>query len=165
VDKRFLVLGGETPSPVDWITGESADKDLFAVGNGPEKCACNGISIAVCICYETTIPGLVSNNVDLIVNPGSERSVACGNGPATMLENARMRAIESRTPVVRVVLGGYTALINSSGTVLASTIDKPIVGNVQIDSHFSLYSAIGDWLTPLSVVAAIVLYFRGRRLP
>jgi len=162
VDKRYLVLGGETPSPVDWVLGIAHKKDLFQAGAGPVNCDCNGISIVVCTCYEVTIPGLVDNATGLIVNPGSERRIACANGPQSMLDHARLRAIESRRPLVRAVLGGYTAIIDGNGAVVGATVDQPLVGEVPADSRFSFYSATGNWVTPLCAILAAVLYIRAR---
>lgn len=163
VDKRFLVMGSETPSPVDWLTGEPGRNQLFAIGDPPGPCQCDGISLSLCICNEITIPRLSTTDTAVIVNPGSERRIACANGPAMMLNQARLRAIESRRPVVRAVLGGHTAIIDGNGRVVKSTTDSPLVGDVPFDARLSLYSALGDWVTPLCAVAAVVLYRRRRR--
>jgi len=165
VDKRYLVLGGETPSPVDWVTGASAGNVRIAIGKSPAIYECNGITLAICICYEITIPRLARNDAMLVVNPGSERSIACANGPETMLNHARMRAIESRRPVVRSVLGGHTAIIDGNGRVVASTVERPLVGEVPLDSRFSLYATLGDWVTPLCGILAAAFYLRRRRHP
>jgi len=176
VDKRYLVMGGENLSPVELILGPSPDRQqLIDVGSAATaQPRCGPVALAIPICYEIAVPQAVRDLLgpsgrSVIVNPGCERRLAEGAGALAMLNHARLRAIESRRPVVRAVIGGYTAIIDGSGRVIASVlhsdenVDTPLVGSVPLDSRFSLYRATGDWLTLASCVFAAGLLLLTRR--
>jgi apolipoprotein N-acyltransferase len=84
---------------------------------------------------------------------------------------AQFRAIESRRAFVRNAEDGYSGIIDGNGMLIAEPpeIDfrSPVVlGRMPIDSRFSLYALLGDWLPLAACVvmfAVVVSSLRGRQ--
>ncbi|MBI3839339.1 MAG: hypothetical protein HY288_15580 [Planctomycetia bacterium] len=149
LNKRFLVMGGESPSPLEYVLG--ASHQICQVGE--TKMA---EDLIVPICYEITVPTAI-RQAAVIVNPGSELRLGPGRGSEAMLAHARLRAIEARRPVVRAVVSGYSAIINANGDADATI--GPMRGQVQLDKRFSLYAVTGDCLAVVScaIVGAVLV--------
>jgi apolipoprotein N-acyltransferase len=68
----------------------------------------------------------------------------------SLLQIARLRAVEFRHPIVRNVTGGHAGVISSTGQVLhkidIEQASQPIrLENVPVDGGHSLYAVTGSW--------------------
>ena len=108
----------------------------------------------------------VAGGVDFFVLAGSEASDSSGSLSKVLLRMAKLRAIENRRPMVRNAHSGYSGWIDATGHASIGldrnplTIPRPL-GNLPLDNRVSLYSQIGDWLTPLCLVLVLSMcWFR-----
>ena len=101
----------------------------FTAGPGPRSfqlanfnVAGRPVSVGVQICYEIIFSGRVideSHRPSFLFNPSNDAWFGAW-GPPQHLAQARMRAIEEGVPVIRATPNGISALIDPSGTVIAS---------------------------------------------
>lgn len=82
---------------------------------------------------------------------------------------AIFRSIENRVPTARVNNTGISALIDSSGRVLAAADvfrDQILTGTISLDDRVTLFSRFGEWFSWLCVVSTALFLastFRGSR--
>ncbi|MBT5019866.1 MAG: apolipoprotein N-acyltransferase, partial [Planctomicrobium sp.] len=105
------------------------------------------------------------------------------------LITSKFRAIETRTPLVRAVNTGISAIIDGDGVIRTpehfidfdATIEKTeprtsmrdpqtgkfhrqlncaIVGDVPLDSRNSLYVRLGDWFAAFCLIATIAVFIQ-----
>lgn len=183
-DKMHRVLFGEyvplkkampwlhklTPFPEDFgiEAGESAK--VFKLGDW---------KLAPIICFEDTVPHLcraIANGspegIDVFVNVTNDGWFADSAEQDQHLATAVFRAVENRTPMVRAVNTGVSAMIDGNGAIMepdviingdAENNDERIVkmrdpktghrrkgfngtliGNVPLDNRTSVYTQVGD---------------------
>jgi apolipoprotein N-acyltransferase len=77
-----------------------------------------------------------------------------------MLSIAQIRAIELRRAIVRNVDAGCSGIVDSNGVLRTPVPDWVIrdptsVGQIPIDSRWTLFVLWGDWLSIIAVVAVI----------
>ena len=92
------------------------------------------LTMAIAICYEIGYPQLLNHQLPeagLIVNISEDSWFGNTHGAWQQLQAARMRAIESGRPVVRVANDGPTAFIEASGDV-SKQLDR-YVADVLVD--------------------------------
>ena len=96
----------------------------LARGHAPGRFVLDSIRLATPICYESTLPALMRSFVFedgvraadlLIVSSNDGWFGEVDTARARFRDMCRMRAIENRTPVVRVANTGWTGLIDASG--------------------------------------------------
>ncbi len=159
-DKRHLVPFGEYV-PLGEVAARFGIQGLaqsqgtgFSAGTGaPHLTLPDGTSILPLICYEGIFAGQVARDVGaerpdmlvLITNDGWFGPVA---GPAQHLAQARLRAIETGLPMVRVANTGISALIDPAGRVVRAL-------GMDVDGWFDVplpaataappYLRWGDW--------------------
>ncbi|TNF21689.1 MAG: apolipoprotein N-acyltransferase [Rhodobacteraceae bacterium] len=169
-DKFHLVPFGEyMPFPALWqglgIHGLASRVDTgYSAGPGPQVMDLGFARALPLICYEAVFPQYVrqDDRPDLLVQLTNDAWFGANTGPYQHLAQARMRAIESGLPMVRVANTGVSAVIDARGRVTAAL---PLNQAGYLDAALpaalapTLYSRTGDlplWvLLILSALAAI----------
>ena len=192
VDKVFLTPFGETMPVIsnwEWLerqllaigaSGMSFDLDageeivrLEVPGRGAGGSS-RSVRLAVPICFEDTVPGVVRRMVwqddrrlvDLLVNLSNDGWFANDDAGRSMHELcARWNALANRTPMVRVANTGRSSLIGADGrldaarggarTVWSHVFEVPLPGGPA-----PLYARLGDsvgWSTLLGLVLCLTV--------
>lgn len=173
-DKVKLVPFGEyTPFAQTlrrWIPAKVVD---FADGytHGPARATVTvpgAPPLAPQICYEVIFPGFTlrngSDRPGWIVNVTNDAWYTGTPGPHQLFNQARYRAIEEGVALARAAAGGYSAVVDPYGRIVAQLpIDADAVVDADLPKALSptLYSMIGDAI-PL-VMAGFGLFFGLRR--
>lgn len=166
--QELPMLAALTPFPEDF----GIEK-----GDSPKVFEHKGYAFAPIICFEDTVPEIAravkrdAPRVDVLVNLTNDGWFAKSSELDQHLITARFRAIECRTPIVRAVNTGISAVIDGDGLVLEplafidgdradpprSTMRDPqtgrlhkdlnaaLVADIPLDSRSSLYVRHGDW--------------------
>ncbi len=148
------------------------------------------------ICFEDTVPHLVrkmvaageakGKDVDCLVNLTNDGWFHGSSELDQHLITASFRSIETRTPMVRAVNTGISAIIDGDGVVrdpevfirpagngrpeivqssmrdpetgrYLKQVDAALVGNVPLDNRSSLYVRWGDWFPALCAALCLLL--------
>lgn len=135
-DKTHLVPFGEY-LPFEPIFSRLGLKQMVAVGEsfsaGHTRTAIpltDQIKIYPLICYEALFPNAIPQGIDatFAINISNDAWFGTGSGPIQHLHQTQYRAIESRTPIVRVTPTGITTLIDKYGK---TTIGESILQDVR----------------------------------
>jgi apolipoprotein N-acyltransferase len=124
----------------------------------------NGIKIAPLICFEDSVPEVVRRAAEklphLLVNLTNDAWFGNSAGSRQHLENARLRAIEARLPLLRATNDGVTALVSPRGVILSELRDADtgsvrepgfILGEIEIsEAKATFYTRWGNWVVWLS---------------
>jgi apolipoprotein N-acyltransferase len=93
----------------------------FRAGRSPVVFHTDRGNFGVLICYEGIFPGLtrrfVAAGADFMVNVTNDAWFGRTSAPYQHLAMAAVRAIENRVPLVRVANTGFSAMIDSDGTI------------------------------------------------
>jgi apolipoprotein N-acyltransferase len=201
-DKMHLVPFGEYIPLLDVLPvmkAFSPYRDLGGLipGNSPAVFEYSGWRLAPIICFEDTVPHLVRNvvaagsstesgkQIDVLVNMTNDGWFHGSSELDQHLITSAFRAVECRTPLVRAVNTGISAVIDGDGAILEPEVfidgdarknrDKPprttsrdpktgewyknlnaaIIHNVPLDSRGSLYVQYGDWFAMLCAAATV----------
>jgi len=132
------------------------DKFVYSVGDMrsgtiTEPIETNVGSIGTLICYEAIFPEIsrifARNGASLLVNITNDAWFGETSAPYQHFSMARMRAIETRLPLVRAANTGITAIIKPTGEAeLVSTIftRSVIVGDINPNNRTTFYTRFGD---------------------
>jgi len=122
------------------------------------------------LCYDVAfakhfLEQMQSGDVDFFVISGSEVADATGCMSEMLLSMAQLRAIETRRPMIRNTHLGFSGLIDANGRVVdrnhREKLSEPWqLGAVPLDRRVSLYSQMGDWLSPTCLGALLILLIR-----
>lgn len=122
------------------------------------------------ICYEDVMPyvsrrftrGEGHKNVDFLLNISNDGWFGRGVQQPQHLAICVFRAVENRVGIARAVNTGISALIDPSGLIRDQVHGDPkdewprdagyAVGNVQVDSRYTLYTRYGDWFALFCVI-------------
>lgn len=105
------------------------------------------------ICYEAIFPEMVAEGKamggNVVINPVNDAWFGRSAGPEIHLALALFRAVEFRTPVVRVANSGIGAAISATGELDAAGMTplfEPCIATatVKVSPLFSLYAVTGD---------------------
>jgi apolipoprotein N-acyltransferase len=126
-----------------------------------------GLSFAPSICFESTVPQLIRQQVNTLASKGREPAVLINTtndgwfyGSSILdlhFQCAVLRAIENRKPFLIAANTGISGVIDGSGRVQQrgpSHDTAVLVAEVQPDGRRSLYRTLGDW--PAALCAAVV---------
>lgn len=128
----------------------------------------NGIRYAPVICFEDTVPHVVrqvlnegrssngkSHKVDVLLNLSNDGWFHGSSELDQHLITAAFRAVEFRTPLVRAVNTGISAIIDGDGATRAKAVDSKtgkskevdaiVCDFVPLDHRYSVYLHYGDW--------------------
>lgn len=155
-------------------------------------------NFAPVICFEDTVPHLVRSVMNQSAAPGSR------NAPIDCLVNltndgwfhgsseldqhlitAAFRCVENRTPMVRAVNTGISAVIDGDGMIVEpdvfidgdnqgrksfvnpktgrwnKSLNAVVVDTVPLDNRTSLYTKYGDWFAGFCCFSALFVFFMG----
>ena len=165
-DKLHRVVFGEyVPLAADlpWLTSLTPYPEGFGLkaGRGVVAYESGGYRFAPIICFEDTVPHLVRAVVDLtskteagprreidfLVNLTNDGWFRGSSEHEQHLITAKFRCIETRTPMVRAVNTGVSAIIDGDGRVRERapiTANAVVTGHVPLDPRESLYTQTGD---------------------
>lgn len=154
-DKHHLVPFGEyMPFPDFWlrlgITGLAARVETgYSPGNGPAVMDIGFANVIPLICYEAVFPGYarIAPRPDMLLQLTNDAWFGQFSGPYQHLAQARMRAIETGLPMVRVANTGVSAVIDAKGRIThhlplgeAGFLDAPMPAALPP----TLYARLGD---------------------
>ena len=112
----------------------------LAQGHAPGRFVLGSIRLATPICYESTLPALMRSFAFEDGDRAADVFIVSSNdgwfgevdtARARFRDMCRMRAIENRTPVVRVANTGWTGLIDASGR-MHSGLPVRHAGNIAV---------------------------------
>lgn len=155
-------------------------------------------NFAPVICFEDTVPQLVRSVMNQSATPGSsEAPIDClvnltndgwFHGSSELdqhLITASFRCVENRTPMVRAVNTGISAVIDGDGMIVEpdvfidgddqgrtsfvnhktgrwnKSLNAVVVDTVPLDNRTSLYTKYGDWFAGLCCFSALFVFFMG----
>ena len=136
----------------------------------------SSIRLAPLICFEDAVPRVVRRAAQklphLLVNLTNDAWFGASAGSRQHLENARLRAVETRTPLLRTTNDGVTVLISPRGVILAEVKD-PETGSVRdpgflrgelelFEPKATPYTRWGEWPVWLSMGLVAVGMVRRR---
>ena len=201
-DKMHLVPFGEyipLTKLLPWLKAFSPYSDTSGLVAGKEAAVFEylGWRLAPIICFEDTVPHLVrqivaagsdserGQPIDVLVNMTNDGWFHGSSELNQHLITAAFRAVECRTPLVRAVNTGISAVIDGDGAIREPDLfidgdarkngDAPprttardpktgawhknlnaaLIHTVPLDSRRSLYVQYGDWFAALCAAAAI----------
>ncbi|QDT35722.1 Apolipoprotein N-acyltransferase [Stratiformator vulcanicus] len=193
-DKVHRVPFGEFVPMRQWIPGLEQLTPYrgqfgLAKGEGPAKFEYEGHNFTPLICFEDTVPHLANEyvrreNPDVLVNLTNDGWFNESSEQEQHLISALFRTVETRTPLVRAVNTGISAVIDGDGVILepkvfidGETLKRTeyrtayggfekdrhavLVSDVPLDSRTSLYVRGGDWFAmSCAVFASFCLFVR-----
>ena len=153
-------------------------------------------NLAPIICFEDTVPHLVRSMVNQSSTPDSpEKSIDClvnltndgwFHGSSELdqhLITAAFRCVENRTPMVRAVNTGVSAIIDGDGMIIEpdvfidgdnqgrtsfvnpktgrwnKSLSAVLVDTIPLDNRTSLYTKYGDWFAGICCFCAMFIFF------
>ena len=165
-DKRYLVPAAETASVRDaegpfYVPGQNVEVFLATTPQGAYRF---GTAICYDLCFGAHFRDLLGaeQTVDFFVQCGAEGQDRDQVVADRMLRFARLRAVESRRPLVRNVTLGHSALIDGNGVVREALPPEPLtepywLGAIPLDGRRSFYAVYGDWIAQLSCSAVAIM--------
>jgi apolipoprotein N-acyltransferase len=133
----------------------------------PDVLVVNDIRVAPVICFETMYGWLVRSNVlaatepaELIVTVTNNASFGEGGQSLQHIAQTQLRALETGRWVAHAAISGASAFIDPDGGVHDTTAlfrTDTLRRQVDLVEGRTPFLATGDWLAPLTGVAAIVL--------
>ena len=180
-DKTHLVVMGEYVPFADflpWLRKLVPPGGDLTAGKIPGLLTLEsrGIRMVPLICFEDSVPRVVRRAAKrmphLLVNLTNDAWFGASAGSRQHLENARLRAVETRLPLLRATNDGVTALISPRGVLLAvvrdpetGSIREPgfLAGDLDLaEPRSTFYVQWGEWPVGISL-ALVALGIRRRR--
>ena len=131
-----------------------------------------GAKLTVLICYESIFPDLsrraVNGGADVLVNITNDAWYGTSSAPYQLLAMAAMRSVETKVPMVRVANTGFSAIIDASGKITATT---PLfkrgteIEDVSWRPERTLYTMVGDVFAEICFVLTVAALLWGWRRP
>lgn len=128
--KQILLPFGEYIPGPDWLISEWETTGRFVPGDGPPVLRLLPVdepmqsprSIGLSICFEAIFPGFFNSaarqGAEVLFNLTDDGWFGDTAEPHQHLNAARMRAVETRRPLVRVSNSGVTALVTPRGEIV-----------------------------------------------
>jgi apolipoprotein N-acyltransferase len=182
-DKLHRVVFGEFIPLVEtfpWLRRLTPFPENFGISPGKSAVAFEhqGFRFAPIICFEDTVPQVVRTIVNATTEQGAQgpKRVDClvnltndgwFHGSSELdqhLITAVFRCVECRTPMVRAVNTGISAIIDGDGVIrkrAAKSRDAVVVGDIPLDGRKSLYLAGGDWFAGSCLAFCVYLLLAG----
>ena len=180
-DKNHLVIMGEyvpLAGIFPWLRKLVPPGGDLTAGKSTEILELEGcgVKIAPLICFEDSVPEVVRLAAQklphLLVNLTNDAWFGNSAGSRQHLENARLRAIEVRLPLLRATNDGVTALVSPKGVILSElrkeetgSIREPgfIMGEIElVETHATVFTRWGHWPVWLSCGFVLVGLIRRR---
>jgi len=133
------------------------------------------VQCATPICFEDTLPSVVrrlvhgangAKEAQLIINISNDGWFGFSDwARAQHALIARWRCIENRTPMIRVANTGLSQAFTSEGAVVeGATVAARSLGGfsttVQLDARTTVFGQLGDVLSPIMALSALILIIR-----
>jgi apolipoprotein N-acyltransferase len=160
-DKVHLVPFGEYLPLKDWWgAGRAlvAEVSAFLPGSGVGIARAANVPFTTLICYEAIFPELsregVEKGAQVLVNLTNDGWFGTTSAPYQHLQMARLRAVETRRPLLRAANSGFSAVISPKGAIVRETslyTEDLIVSEVAGGVDRTLFLAFG-WLPVLAVI-------------
>jgi len=195
-DKLHRVVFGEYIPWADrfpWIRKLTPFPEGFGIeaGQRPAAMRVGSSWFSPIICFEDTVPHLVrrvlqqagqdvpqAQRIDFLVNLTNDGWFHGSSELDQHLITASFRCVENRTPMVRAVNTGISAIIDGDGVVRQRAVglktgksksdEAVVVGEVPLDARRSLYLRWGDWFAGACLAACLfvaVMAGLGRFVP
>jgi len=174
-DKIHLVPFGEyIPYKKLLFFAETISKEMggFSAGREPRILTLGGRPANAVICFEAVFPDLVrrfaASGSQVIVNLTNDGWYGISAAPYQHLEIARVRAVENRRYFLRAANTGFSAVIEPTGRIAASTglAEEAIcLGRFGFIEEKTFYSRRGNvfvWLCVIISAAAAIWAARGQ---
>jgi apolipoprotein N-acyltransferase len=175
-DKRHLVPFGEY-LPFQGLLEAIGLEQLtrlkggFAAGTGPRTLDVPGLPRLIpLICYEAIFPAYArpqGPRAGLLLNVTNDAWFGRSSGPYQHFHQARLRAVETGLPLVRVANTGITAIVDPYGRILRM-LPLEEAGAIDIGlptaADATIYARIGDWSCTLTWMLAIAILLQWGRL-
>ena len=150
------------PGWAAWFAGPP-DAISYAPGRAPHMFEVEGWRLAPLVCLEAIFPWYARayqrQGADLLINVSNDSWFEAGGGARQHFAMAVFRAVENRTPLVRVAGTGVSGLIDSRGQVvekLPTQSTETRLVTVRPGSGRSLYARFGDGFAWLAVLVALL---------
>ncbi len=167
-DKRHLVPFGEyfpVPEVVRrWMRLMNLPYTDFAAGAGDQPViSMAGETLAITICYEDVFGAeqlSIASKASILVNVSNDAWFGDSVAPHQHLQIARMRAMETRRPMLRATNTGISAVIDAHGKIMARSRQfAPEILRAEVNGRVGStpYMRLGDWLSVLLSIAAMAL--------
>lgn len=125
------------------------------------------------VCYEGIFPelarGYVNNGARILVNITNDAWYGRSSAPYQHFSIAVLRAVETRTPLIRAANTGITAIIDQNGHIrsMSNLFEEDFrTGEVRPGTGDSLYVKIGDspaWLCAILTLGVVLVARFGRK--
>lgn len=183
-DKQHLVPFGEYlpfSESLPFLGAFSPYRGTFGLHAGNQGTAFEykGHRFSSIICFEDTVPHLVRKSlrdcqkndpkgrkVDVLLNLTNDGWFHGSSEHDQHLNTAIFRAVEFRTPLVRAVNTGVSAIIDGDGAVRAKAFDPKtgrskwceavVCGFVPLDNRSSMYLSWGDWFAQCCLLLCLI---------
>ncbi len=149
-----------SPFLPDLVPGEAGPMAVEVPGPGRVNLGC-------LVCYEVAFPGIARERVrqgaDVLVNLSNYAWYGAGMREQA-LDFARLRAVETRRPVVLAANDGPTAILDGNGEVRKSLepgVRGVLFGEVPLDGRGSVHLAAGDLFAFAAALLGLVGAGRG----
>lgn len=166
-DKVNLVPWSEFLPPAGtWLPhGECRFQRGEAARVFPLRTPAGTVRVGAAICYDSAFAAHFRRLMqspegppDLLVDCGSEGQDGSGALARGLAAMARLRAVETRRPIVRNIADGESGVLDACGRWVAKApgtiVAEPLsIGAAPLDARQSLYARVGDW--PLSALAVV----------
>ena len=133
---------------------------------------------ATVICFEDTVPRVArrffaeaapGKQPDVLLNQSNDGWFRGSSEPDMHLAISVFRAVENRVPLARAANTGISAWVDGSGRireVFEKSKEGVLTAKIFLDDRESFYTARGDWLPLLCLIATggLILFAAGRSL-
>ena len=148
---------------VEWGVGISAwgkgrERSPLPVVRSSDTLARFGTVICIESIYPDVARDLVNNGADVLAVITNDAWYNGTWGPRQHYDIARMRAIETRRPVIRCANSGISGIIDADGTSILELPElqrRAAIGVVRPRSEMTLYVRYGDWLPMICLVITL----------
>jgi apolipoprotein N-acyltransferase len=154
-DKVLLMPFSET-HPLARLLGLGPDP--FAAGERPRLLHLRRARLGVAVCSEAMhsayVRRLVRAGAEILVNPSQDGWFGSVSAARQQLAAVTLRAIETRRFLVRPVAGGFAAVVDLEGRIIAASNYNEggvVSARVYARKGATLYVRAGDWLAGLAL--------------
>lgn len=152
-------LRGALPWTGGWRAGPGPEVVPLRLADG------RTLRVAPMICYDALAPeharAAVRDGAELLLALSNDSWFDGGEGPHLHLVVSAFRSIETRRPQLRATPTGISAAIDATGEITASApvgARTALIASVPPGRGGSLALLLGDWLGPVSLVAAVLSF-------